>query len=78
MKLSWAILLINAPVPRPSLVLLFEIVGSTEVFQQIPLEITGDPPSFVTLPPEIAVVYEISVTGIVATEGGVGLSFLQE
>jgi len=46
--------------------------------QQIPLEITEAPPSFVMLPPDNAFVKEISVTTEVVKVGGEGLSFLQE
>jgi hypothetical protein len=53
------------------------ISGFADVFQQIPLPVTGPPPSHVTLPPEIAAVYETSVTGVVVTIGGSGF-FLQD
>jgi hypothetical protein len=53
------------------------IVGSLEIFQQTPLDITGAPPSAVILPPETAVVVEISVAVVVDKEGGKGF-FSQE
>ena len=55
-------------------VLLFSIVGSSEVSQQTPLEIIVAPPSAVILPPKTAVVVEISVTAVVDKEGGTGFS----
>jgi hypothetical protein len=41
------------------------------------LAIIGAPPSFVLFPPDVAVVYEISVIEFVETIGGVGF-FVQE
>jgi hypothetical protein len=71
-------LLENDPNPPVSVVLLLEIVGLADVFQQIPLEMIEAPPSFVASPPQVAVVYDISVTDVVIIIGGVGLSSLQE
>jgi hypothetical protein len=59
-------------------VLLFSIVGAGDVFQHIPNDKTGELPSFVTSPPDMEEVKEISVTAVVVIPGGVGLSFLQE
>jgi hypothetical protein len=46
-----------------------ETVGLAETLQQIPLEITGEPPSFVILPPLEADAAVIKVTGEVVNEG---------
>jgi hypothetical protein len=70
-------LLVKDPVPLPSDVLLLDIVGFSEVFQQTPLEVTSAPPSPVTFPPDVAVVWVIAVTLAVVTTGRVGF-FLQE
>ena len=43
------------PVPVPSVVLSFPIVGEAVVAQQIPLADIGVPPSSVIFPPEVAV-----------------------
>ena len=45
------------------------IVGFGVVLQQTPLPVTGDPPSAVTLPPVVAVVWVIIVTADVDTVG---------
>jgi hypothetical protein len=74
-------LLLNNPDPPSSIVRHLFTVGSNKVSQQIPLETTGDPPSEVIFPPEVADVYDISVTVNVLTVGRPGsadLSFLQE
>jgi hypothetical protein len=54
------------------------IVGLSSVPQQIPFAVISPPPSLIILPPEVAVVYAISVTSFVVTSGGLALSFLQE
>jgi hypothetical protein len=65
------ILLVKFPVPAPSIVLLLAVVGLAETLQQTPLEVTSAPPSFVTLPPDKAVVEltpvmdAVVITGIV-------------
>ena len=64
------ILLVKDNTSPFSVVLLLSIVGSSEVFQQTPFETIGAPPSAVILPPEMAVVVEISVTVVVDKEGG--------
>ena len=74
---SWVMLLVNAPVPEPSEVLLLAIVGFSEEFQHTPLELTAAFPSLVTFPPVVAVVCEIPVTVVVVTTGVVGF-FLHE
>jgi hypothetical protein len=40
------------------------------VLQQTPLAVTAAPPSDVTLPPLVAVVWVIAVTAVVVNEGG--------
>lgn len=84
-------LLIKAPVPEPSTVLKFAVVGFAAVLQQIPRAVTAAPPSAVTFPPPVAVVPVMAVTaavpptiGAVATGGGggggavvMGVDFLQ-
>ena len=50
------IVLVNGPVPVPSLVRLLAIVGFEVVLQQTPRAVTEAPPLDVTLPPEVAVV----------------------
>jgi hypothetical protein len=62
-------LLVKDPNPDP-----FEVwdplkTGSGEVPQQTPLEVTAEPPSDVTLPPEIAVVVVMPETAVVVTVG---------
>ena len=52
-------LLVKLPVPLPSVVYPFAMVGLGEPFQHTPLAVTGAPPSDVILPPELA---DISVT----------------
>ena len=46
---------VKEPVPVPSDVWGSEIVGFIEILQHTPLAITGEPPSLVTFPPELAV-----------------------
>jgi len=60
---------VNAPVPVPSVVLLSEVVGLTEVLQQIPRAVTLAPPLEVTFPPPDAVVEVIDVIVAVVTVG---------
>jgi len=59
---------VNAPVPEPSCVLVFAIVGLTVVLQQIPRAVTGAPPSAVILPPLIALVVVIDEAGFVSID----------
>jgi hypothetical protein len=72
--------LANWPVPVPSVVILFSIVGFELVPQHTPRETTEVPPSLVTVPPDVADVYRISLTGVVVTEGEKKVTslFLQE
>ena len=48
-----------------------EMAGSGIVSQHIPPEITADPPSPEIFPPDIALVYEISVAEAVTRKGTV-------
>ena len=57
------------PVPVPSIVLEFAMVGAPVVFQQTPRAVMVKPPSSITLPPEVAEVAEIFVTGDVVIAG---------
>jgi hypothetical protein len=59
------ILLEKAPAPAPFLVESFVTVGLGEVLQQIPLAVTGVPPSEVILPPLIAVILVTEVATFV-------------
>ncbi len=69
---------LKLPVPVPFVVLLSLIVGILFLLQHIPREVTPVPPSFVTLPPEIADVFVISVTAVVFIRGALfGSSFSQ-
>ncbi len=61
----------NDPFPVPLIFLLFKIVGFGLVFQQIPREVTGDPPSLITTPPPVAVVSVVGLTSDVVIEGTV-------
>ena len=63
-------LLVKAPVPVPSVVLLSEVVGSADVLQQTPLKVTEAPPSSVIFPPLEAVV-EVMAEGLVVLSVGV-------
>lgn len=56
----------------PSDVLLFEIVGPEEVFQQIPRAVTDAPPSADIVPPEVAELVVIEVAFEVVSAGSVG------
>jgi len=60
--------LVKLPEPVPSVVLLLEIVGPDEVFQQTPLAVTAAPPSVVILPPLVTVVdVTPEITAVVIT-----------
>ena len=73
--------LAKLPVPVPSVVLLFAIVGPVLIFQHTPWAVMVAPPSSVMLPPEVAVVWVITDAAVVvrvAMTGGSVLIFLQE
>ena len=61
--------LVNVPRPVPSLVCGLLIVGLGEVFQHTPLAEIVPPLLLVTLPPDIAAVFEMLDTGEVVTKG---------
>ena len=61
--------LTNTPIPDPSIVLLSSIVGFWLVLQHTPLAETEPLPSFVTLPPQSALVELIFETEFVVTVG---------
>jgi len=62
------ILLVKLPLPEPSVVLLFDVVGFAVVAQQTPLEITTPPPPGEITPPLLAEVFVIEVTVVVEME----------
>jgi hypothetical protein len=53
------------PVPVPSVVRLFAVVGLVLVFQQTPLAVIVPPPSAVIFPPDTAVIEVIEVIAVV-------------
>ena len=57
----------KAPVPVP--VVALNVVEPGLVPQTKPLEVTGSPPSEVTVPPDVAVVPVIAVTAVVTKAG---------
>ena len=61
--------LVKLPVPVPSVVLLFAVVGLGDVLQQTPLPVTGEPPLLVTLPPLDALFEAMELTPVVVTVG---------
>jgi len=60
---------VKIPVPVPFEVWLLAIVGLADVFQQIPLAVTAEPPSEVTLPPPVPVVVDVAEGTDVVTVG---------
>ena len=62
-------LLVKVPVPLPLLVVLLAVVGFWEVDQHTPLAVTVAPPSAVTFPPLVAVVWVILEAASVVTVG---------
>jgi len=65
--------LVKLPAPDPSVVLLLLVVGLVEVLQHTPLAVTEAPPSEVTFPPLVAVVWVMVETAVVVTVGVVAL-----
>ncbi len=53
----------------PLVVLLLAMVGEEDVLQQTPLAVTVAPPSEVTFPPPVAVVWVMLVIELVVTVG---------
>ena len=63
-------LLVNAPVPLPSFVLVVnEVVGLTVVLQHIPLAVIVAPLSLVIFPPLVAVVLVMADAAVVVNVG---------
>lgn len=62
-------LLVNAPVPDPSVVVELAVVGFMVVDQHIPFAVTAEVPPYVTFPPELAVVVPIPEMTVVVTVG---------
>jgi hypothetical protein len=60
---------VKEPVPVPSDVWGSEIVGFIEILQHTPLAVTGEPPSLVTFPPEVADISVMMETAAVVTTG---------
>ena len=63
------ILLVKAPVPVPSVVLILAVVRPGTVFQHTPLAVMADVPADVTLPPQAAVAWDKLLTSEVVTTG---------
>ena len=59
------------PVPAPSVVYEFAVVGFEEVLQQTPRDVTVAPPSDITLPPLIAVFAVILLAAVVIASVGI-------
>jgi hypothetical protein len=70
-------LLTNDPPPVPSVVWLPVIAGADDVLQQTPLAVTVTPPSKVTFPPLVAVVWAMLLAALVVTAGMVALSVVK-
>ena len=62
---------VNVPVPVPSIVFEFAIVGLVLVFQQIPLAVIFESPSFETVPEQTAEIVVKDVIGFVVTDAKV-------
>lgn len=62
-------LLVNGPVPVPSVVCKPPIVGPGAVDQHTPFAVTAPPPSAVTFPPDTALVAVIEVIVLVVRVG---------
>ena len=69
MAVKPVILLVNAPVPVPSVVWLPFADGLGDVPQQTPRTVMAAPPSSVILPPLAAVVFVIDVAVVVVSVG---------
>ena len=65
--------LVKIPVPVPSVVLLFAVVGVGVVPQQTPRTVIVPPPSAVTFPPEEAAVKVTEVIAVVDSVGRLAL-----
>jgi hypothetical protein len=61
--------LVKLPVPVPSLVLLFDVVGFCEVLQHTPRTVTDELPCDVTFPPLLAEFVVMFVIAVVVTVG---------
>lgn len=67
-------LLAKIPVPPPSNVLEFVVVGPGDVLQQTPRDVTLAPPSDSMLPPLIAVLVVIKVGDVVDASVGITIT----
>ena len=64
------ILLVNVPIPAPSVVLVLNaVVGHVVILQHTPLTVTVEPPLLVIFPPLETVVSEIEEASVVVREG---------
>ena len=61
--------LVKLPAPLPSRVSWSEMAGFSEVLQQTPLAVTGDPPSSVMFPPLLAEFAVMELTAMVSRVG---------
>ena len=61
--------LVNMPVPEPSVVFEFAVVGLCAAPQHTPRAVIGDPPSFVIFPPLLADIEIIAVASVVVKTG---------
>ena len=61
--------LVNIPIPVPSVVLLFPVVGLADVFQHTPLAVIAAPPSLGMFPPLVAEVVVTADNEVVVKTG---------
>jgi len=69
LAVSPVMLLVNVPVPDPSVVLELEVDGLALVLQHTPLAVMVPPPSEVAFPPLVPVVVEVATGEVVVTVG---------
>jgi hypothetical protein len=62
---------LNVPDVVPSVVLLSAVVGVTVVLQQIPDEVTGDPPLDMIVPLALAAYFVILLAAVVVSVGAI-------
>ena len=68
--------LVNEPVPEPSVVWPFDMVGLAVVAQHTPRAVTDVPPAEVTVPPDAAVVVVTADAAVVVTVGKAGVPLI--
>jgi hypothetical protein len=69
---------LKTPIPEPSCVLVFAIVGLPVMFQQIPRAVTADPPSALILPPLTALFVVIDEARFVVSVDKEGSNVVKE